>query len=628
MNAFSCARQRPTLTIIEQPPERQVYKRNLKPNPVVRFNGPEVDVDGGLYIVPVLVRCDNLDEQPKLMTGCAPVKLTASKVVTFRKLKVTSTSHQQGETLFCIKFELRRYHGDSYDVLSFIQSNPICVLSHSTQLKPSASATIVPVVGEVIPVSGSTSGGTRVAVLGQNFVDNPALRVRFDTVDVLPVFHGPGTLIVQTPQHAPGTVPIRVSNDNRRWSDSVGTFTYQDPHAAADAQTVPAFNMPSFNLNSLGIDAAAVGAGLSEAAWLGSFDSVKLLGDRPRGPSMQHALHALDQRGFAPVHYAAASGHAQVVALLLALGTHPELADNGGNTALYWAVSGGHLAVAQVLLTAGASPVAPNADGETPLLRAVLDAPELTRQLLGARRANPNPPALVDGITPLHLASAIGNVSVLLALLEHGAHTNVVDDEGDTPLIYAVREGQLEAANVLLARGASVDCANRDRETPLHLAALLGHDAMVRLLLHAGAHVNRTDQLGATPLHDAVENQQLAAAEALLRAGADCAAFDRRGLAPLHVAVLHDHQTLIAQLLRSGADPCALTLEGTSAAFLLPMPQSMLTHCVYRCDRNGPKRQVQVFLAGSDERTRSSLSYSFPPCCRILKPLFVIRVRV
>lgn len=29
---------------------------------------------------------------------------------------------------------------------------------------------------EVIPFSGSCTGGTRVAVIGQNFVDNPALR--------------------------------------------------------------------------------------------------------------------------------------------------------------------------------------------------------------------------------------------------------------------------------------------------------------------------------------------------------------------------------------------------------------------------------------------------------------------
>jgi len=47
-------------------------------------------------------------------------------------------------------------------------------------------------------------------VLGNNFIDNPALRVRFDMTDVMPVFHGPGTLICTAPHHHPGVVPIRV----------------------------------------------------------------------------------------------------------------------------------------------------------------------------------------------------------------------------------------------------------------------------------------------------------------------------------------------------------------------------------------------------------------------------------
>ena len=114
-----------------------MYKRNLKPNPTVQLvEDEENSMETNLYIAPILIRCDTLEEKSKLMTGNKPVKVAPGRVVSFRRLKITSTSHQQGESLFAIKFELRRYHGNEYEILDFVQSNPICVLSHSTQLRP------------------------------------------------------------------------------------------------------------------------------------------------------------------------------------------------------------------------------------------------------------------------------------------------------------------------------------------------------------------------------------------------------------------------------------------------------------------------------------------------------------
>jgi hypothetical protein len=40
-----------------------------------------------------------------------------------------------------------RYHGNEYEILDYVQSNPVCVLSHSTQLRPVSSMT--PSVTEV-----------------------------------------------------------------------------------------------------------------------------------------------------------------------------------------------------------------------------------------------------------------------------------------------------------------------------------------------------------------------------------------------------------------------------------------------------------------------------------------------
>jgi len=52
----------------------------------------------------------------------------------------------------------------------------------------------LPVVSEVVPPTGVVSGNTRVAILGNNFVDTPTTRVRFDNVMGMSFKHRP-TLI-------------------------------------------------------------------------------------------------------------------------------------------------------------------------------------------------------------------------------------------------------------------------------------------------------------------------------------------------------------------------------------------------------------------------------------------------
>lgn len=47
------------LQIVDQPPEKAVYKRNVKPNPSVQLVGEHMGVrEGELFVVPILLRCD------------------------------------------------------------------------------------------------------------------------------------------------------------------------------------------------------------------------------------------------------------------------------------------------------------------------------------------------------------------------------------------------------------------------------------------------------------------------------------------------------------------------------------------------------------------------------------------
>jgi len=78
-----------------------------------------------------------------------------------------------------------------------------------------------------------------------------------------------------------------------------------------------------------------------------------------------------------------------------------------------------------------------NAVGRAPLHLAAGsagNAREATQELVNAHAANVNLKAIDNGETPLHVAAACGNVSVMEFLLEKGASITIKDSFGNTPL--------------------------------------------------------------------------------------------------------------------------------------------------------------------------------------------------
>ena len=147
-----------TIRVIDQPPERCVYKRNLKPNPKIILEGDDKN-HPNLQVAVKLIRCDTHKEmEDKYLTGPKTFKASVGISIPFKKLKVHSTSHQQGETHFALKFELREQTSDNeYIILHSVQTIPFIVCSHSTQMK--STNTLLPVVSQIIPPFGSSKGG-------------------------------------------------------------------------------------------------------------------------------------------------------------------------------------------------------------------------------------------------------------------------------------------------------------------------------------------------------------------------------------------------------------------------------------------------------------------------------------
>ena len=78
-------------------------------------------------------------------------------------------------------------------------------------------------------------------------------------------------------------------------------------------------------------------------------------------------INATDPDGFTPLHLAARSGHANVVAVLLAKGADVNATDHIGETPLHLAANEGRQEIAEKLLAAGADVNAKGDNGWTPM---------------------------------------------------------------------------------------------------------------------------------------------------------------------------------------------------------------------------------------------------------------------
>jgi ankyrin repeat protein len=275
----------------------------------------------------------------------------------------------------------------------------------------------------------------------------------------------------------------------------------------------------------------------------------------------------------APLKNAAASGHANIVRLLLEHGADPNLREEGiapHGHALYAAAANKHLEIARTLLEHGAFPNPPVESSADALSRAISNEDQPMIELLcshgGARSAEllahyndlstaaavfaANPALADDGVALAGAASggheafvrlmlryqpdlpkrikfpfwAVGAKSRELneLLFRHGMDPNQPDWLLATPLHHFARNGDVEQARQFAEHGAELE--SRDEalcSTPLGWAARFGQKAMAEFLLERGAKVNPPDvPPWATPLAWATRRGHGEIAELLQRHGA------------------------------------------------------------------------------------------------------------
>lgn len=171
--------------------------------------------------------------------------------------------------------------------------------------------------------------------------------------------------------------------------------------------------------------------------------------------------------------------------------------------------------------------------------------------------------------TPLHLAAALGQQSIVTTLLLKGADPDALDSNGRTPLHIAAREGSVDVLRALLQHGVDVDCRT-DGYTSLHIAALNNRVAAIDVLVEAGADMEIDDDDDCTPFLNACSNHCHEAALTLFKNGANVEARDIRGETPLQIAARQagkEGATAIVDLiLRCGGDETAVNPDGRTAS--------------------------------------------------------------
>ena len=315
-------------------------------------------------------------------------------------------------------------------------------------------------------------------------------------------------------------------------------------------------------------------------------------------------------RGQTALMWAAAEGHAAVVAPLVAAGADVDARSDAGFTSLAFAVRAGHTAAIQALLMAGADVDLALPDGTSPLHLAVINAhhdvavqllehgadptvaePGWTplHQLVWTRRPNRhynNPAAFPTGtVTGLELARALvghgADVNARQTAEPRDGYRNMLNRSDATPFLLATKAVDLEMMRLLLELGADPLLTNEDGTTALLVAAGVGiwsssespgsaEEALeaVKLMIELGDSVTTVDDNGDAALHGAVMRGSPELVLYLLEHGAALNPVNQRGWTPLTIA----QGIFYANLGRRWPDMEALLLELGATSPTAPEP--------------------------------------------------------
>jgi quinoprotein dehydrogenase-associated probable ABC transporter substrate-binding protein len=227
-------------------------------------------------------------------------------------------------------------------------------------------------------------------------------------------------------------------------------------------------------------DGADLQTELSNAVLAGDADRIRFLVEKGAD------INKHDGQGYGALQAAARNRNDKVIPVLVALKADVNGTDRDGFTALMHAAQRNHVPTIKALVAGGADVEKSLAGGFAPLSLAIEEGKLLAAKALIEIGASVNVAAGSDRITPLMVTAsqlAVGEAAreierrqglrstdIATALIGRGADVNAVNGEGITPLMIAAARGNIPMLGLLLEAGADATRTSKAGKTALDIA--------------------------------------------------------------------------------------------------------------------------------------------------------------
>ena len=173
------------------------------------------------------------------------------------------------------------------------------------------------------------------------------------------------------------------------------------------------------------------------------------------------------------------------------------------------------------------------------------------------------------GFTPVHLASALGNISFLTTLSSIFSSDelkylfNIEDYKGRQPIHIAALADQSESLAFLIINGSELSSKDENNLTALHIAVLNNNENSILSFIAAAPDLNFIfDHEGKSPLSYAAYFGYADHVDTFLFYGADLRSPDHYQNTPLHYSLFADTPEATRVLVDNGAYPLEKNKEG------------------------------------------------------------------
>lgn len=167
-------------------------------------------------------------------------------------------------------------------------------------------------------------------------------------------------------------------------------------------------------------------------------------------------------------------------------------------------------------------------------------------------------------------AVSYGDPAIVRCLLENGVNIETLYDEGMTPLLLAAAQGNLDIVKMLVEYGANIKAVDTyERKTSVIWAVNNQHREVLQFLIDNGGDIEARQEANWTPLMYAAYDGSLELVQCLVENGAKVNAVRNQVDTALDYAALHGHREIVLYLLKHGADKRRLNLIYASSIGLL-----------------------------------------------------------